>query len=433
MALPRERRRPFWFGFILKPAGAAVLALGLFILVRGLAFRNAYEIVPAAAALGLLLILRIAGAWGARRLELLEPGWKPPVPLGAGDTGETLVTGLDAPVPWFFRLHFIVRGRFFPAASGRGCPVFAETSAPRGGAAARLGLGFPMSGVFRGEGQCRLRDIFGFFTFPCGLPQHRMLQVHAAPCPPKPLRIEARSGAEDRRNKSASDEERYYMREYSPGDRLRDINWKSSERIDTLITRISPDTQEKVNRLEVDFRNYGPGGGASPCTLEELWLLDRAKARLGRFLRSVKEEDSSYVFRVRAAQGEWDIEDQDGLEAFLEELAGLPFSPSRYEDSGAEPEAKGDLYVFSTACDTGLLAFLAARRSRPVFLFFTRPPASGIPAGEAETVRLRAFTAKGIVPSPRWLLRIPSGRNMILNPPRNPDGRIEIEYAEARW
>jgi hypothetical protein len=223
------------------------------------------------------------------------------------------------------------------------------------------------------------------------------------------------------------------MREYSPGDRLRDINWKSSERIDTLITRISPDNQEKVNRLEVDFRNYGPGGGASPCTLEELWLLDRAKARLARFLRSVREDQPSYVFRVRAAQGEWDIGDQEELEAFLEELAALPFSPSRQEGSEAAPEAKGELYVFSTACDAGLPAFLVARQSRPVFLFFTRPGASGIPTEEVETINLRDFTAKGIIPSPRWLFEIASGRNMILNPPRSPEGRIETGYAEARW
>ena len=103
------------------------------------------------------------------------------------------------------------------------------------------------------------------------------------------------------------------MREYAPGDRFRDINWKSSERIDTLITRISPDNQEKVSRLEVYFRNFGPAGekGKSRAALKDLWLLDRAKARLAQFLRTVKEEHASFVFHVLTAQDTLDISDQD--------------------------------------------------------------------------------------------------------------------------
>jgi hypothetical protein len=306
-------------------------------------------------------------------------------------------------------------------------------------------MDFPLAGLFHGEGACRLRDIFGFFSFPCGLPQRRSLAVRGAPCLKKPFRISAHSGAEDRRNKNASDEERYYMREYAPGDRFRDINWKSSERINTLITRISPDNQEKVSRIEVCFRNYGPAGGRggrSPrrkfltdhASLEDLWLLDRAKARLAQFLRSIKEEQAAYVFRVRAAQGVWDIEDQDELAAFLDELAGLPFSPLQSEDAAsalAEASAGplGELYVFSTACDAGLPAFLLARQTLPVFLFLARPAGPGVRPDDIESISLRDFTAKGFIPSPFWLFPRP-GR--VLNLPQLPGGKTEIDYAEAR-
>jgi hypothetical protein len=313
----------------LTPAGCcAVLAAGA-ILVRSLYARNAYEIALSAAGLGLCLIAGIAGAWGAKRLSALEPGWKPPVPFPA-DTpaspavGFNAVTGFDQPVPWFFRIHFIVKGRFFPAGDPRYCRVSAETSAPYGGTEAFLPLNFPMSGVFQGQGFCRLRDIFGLFSFPCGVPQFRTIPVSSAPCRKKPFRIDARSGAEDRRTKNSADEERYYMREYAPGDRFRDINWKSSERIDALITRISPDNQDKVSRIEVYFRNFGPAGGLNAgAGLRDLWLMDRAKARLAQFLRSVREEQTRYIFHIRAAQGEWTVTDEAELESFLEELAGL--------------------------------------------------------------------------------------------------------------
>jgi hypothetical protein len=446
-------RRLRGFDPVLSPAGFAVLVLSLFILIRSLSSRNAYEIVLSAAALCLWLVLYFTGARKARLLAGLEPGWKPPAPLLANALEETLITGLAVPVPWFFRLHFAVRGRFFPAGGRQSCPVLAETSAPRKGPA-RLSMDFPLSGTFQGEGSCRLRDIFGFFSFPCGLPQRRSLAVRSAPCRKGSFRISAHSGAEDRRNKSASDEERYYMREYAPGDRFRDINWKSSERIDTLITRISPDNQEKISRIEVHFRNYGPPGRASKggalksrffksqasksqASLRDLWLLDRAKARLTQFLRSVREEQASYVFHVRAAEGFWDIEDQEDLEAFLDELAGLPFSPPRNEDSGSalagsstgsSTGSSGELYVFSTACDAGLPAFLLACQTRPVFLFLAKPAVPGVAPDEIEKLRVRDFAAKGFVPSPRWLVSRP-GR--ILNPPQVPGGKTEIDYAEA--
>jgi hypothetical protein len=427
------------FDPVLSPAGFAVLVLALFILIRSLSSRNAYEIVLSLTALCLWIVLYFTGSRKARRLAALEPGWKPPAPLPANTVEETLITGLDVPVPWFFRLHFTVRGRFFPAGGRQVCPVLAETSAPRKGPA-RLSMDFPLSGLFHGEGSCRLRDIFGFFSFPCGLPQHRSLAVRSAPCLKKPFRISAHSGAEDRRNKNASDEERYYMREYAPGDRFRDINWKSSERIDSLITRISPDNQEKVSRIEVYFRNYGPPGGsrkgkrgflANQASLEDLWLLDRAKARLTQFLRSLKEEQTAYVFHVRAAQGVWDIGDQDELEAFLDELAGLPFSPPQNEGAVAEASAGslGELYVFSTACDAGLPAFLLARQTAPVFLFLAKPAGPGIRPEDIESISLRDFTAKGFIPSPYWLFPRP-GR--VLNPPQLPGGKTEIDYAEAR-
>ncbi|MDR0450703.1 MAG: DUF58 domain-containing protein [Treponema sp.] len=448
MAAPRSPallfRRFRGFEPVLSPAGFAVLVLALFILIRSLSSRNAYEIVLSLGILCLWSVLCFAGSRKARRLAALEPGWKPPAPLAAGGGEESLITGLDIPVPWFFRLHFTVRGRFFPAGGQEGCRVLLETSAPRKGPA-RLSMDFPLSGIFRGEGACRLRDIFGFFSFPCGLSQRRSLAVRSAPCLKKPLRISARSGAEDRRNKSSSDDERYYMREYAPGDRFRDINWKSSERIETLITRISPDNQEKISRIEVYFRNYGPAGGSAGGglgaklfkdrpSLEDLWLLDRAKARLSYFLRSVKEEGAAYVFHIRSAQGVWDIRDQEELEAFLDELAGLPFSPPQSGDAAsalAEVSAGkgGELYVFSTACDTGLPAFLLARQTAPVFLFLAKPAVPGLRSGEIEKISLRDFTAKGFTPPPSWLAPRP-GR--VLNPPQLPGGKTELDYAEAR-
>jgi len=442
------------------PAGAAVLAAALVILIRSLLARNSYEIVLSSAALLFLLVMGIIGAWKSGKLKSMEAGWKPPFPAVARSGEDTLITGLDEKVPLFFRLHFIVRGRFFPsctAASGSavsgsaagGCLLLAETSVSRGEKTARLAMNFPLSGVFNGEGFCRLKDVFGFYSFSCGVSQRRTINVRSSPCLGKDYFVNAQSGAEDRRNRTSSDEERYYMREYTPGDRFRDINWKSSEKIDTLITRISPDNQEKVSRIEVYLRNYGQ---VNKPSLEALWLLDRAKARLSHFLRSLMEMQSSYIFNVRAAHGSWEIEDEEDLDAFLEELAGIGFSPSQNEALflGGGPQGGHDeIYVFSTACDTGLGGFLLACNPRPVSLFLVQPlndkeresikfkpftwkkslpPAGTEPKKNAETEILRRtdFPANGCFPLPRFLIR---GKIKQLGVHA---GKVDIIYAETR-
>jgi hypothetical protein len=360
-------------------------------------------------------LLGAAGSWGKRRLAALEPKWKPPFPFTAASREESLFTGLDFPVPWFFRLHVGLSGRFFPSGAFAGCPVFIETVVPRYSSSIGVMVNFPMSGIFQGAVSCRLRDIFGLLSFQCGRVQRQTVNVMAAPSRKKKLRVAPQSGAEDRRSKSADNEERYYMREYSPGDRLRDINWKSSERIDSLITRISPDTNEKTCRIEVCFRNYGPAA----ASLDEHWLLDRAKARLSHFLRLIKESDDAYIFVVHTAQGIWELNEKEELEAFLEKLSGFPFSPPARESfKSSDP---GELYVFSTACDGELPAFLLSCHPRPFTLFFAESPAR---PGEADTLALSEFPASGCLPSPKWLFKR-KRRQMAL-----PAGRIEKDYAE---
>jgi hypothetical protein len=413
--------RRIFFRPVLTLTGSAVIVIAIVILVRSLLARNSYEILLSAVALLLLLILAVIGSWKSQKLKLLEAGWKLPFPMTANSGENSVVTGLDARIPLFFRLHFVVRGRFFPTGNSAGCSVLAETSASRGEDTARLSLDFPVSGVFQGEGFCCLRDIFGFFSFSCGIPQRRTVKVRSAPCFAKNYHINAQSGAEDRRNKHSSDEERYYMREYTPGDRFRDINWKSSDKIDALITRISPDNQEKVSKIEIYFRNYGPSNKVS---LQALWLLDRAKARLSHFLRNLQEQQSSYIFHVRAAQGNWVIEDTEDLDAFLEELAGLPFSPPRNEE--ILPANAGELYVFSTACDAGLSGFLLACNPRPVSLFLIQPTEKKTAAvTEPEKLFISSFPAMGCIPLPQWF----SGRKVRqLGAHAN---RVEMIYAET--
>jgi hypothetical protein len=417
-------------------AGGVFLLAALVIFIRSALARNAYEIMLSLSALLFMLVLGIIGVWKSHKLAAVNPGWKLPFPMTANSGEKSYVSGLEEYIPLFFRLHFVVHGRFFPSGASEnlkpergGCPVFAQVSVPRGNNSAYLRLDFPISGIFHGEGFCRLRDVFGFYSFSCETPQRRIAKVRSAPCFGKNIHINAQSGAEDRRSKTTSDEERYYMREYTPGDRFRDINWKSSEKIDALITRISPDNQEKVSRIEVYLRNYGTS--VRP-PLESLWMLDRAKARLSWFLRSLLDTDnktsslSSFIFSVYAAGGSWEIEDSESLDAFLEDLAGLPFSPPQNETNVINHASAGELYVFSTACDTGLNGFILACSPRPVSLFLAQP-AGKKKQSETETLGKLSFAAKGIVPFPRWF----TGSNKVKEMGANA-AKVEMIYTETK-
>jgi len=396
------------FRVFFTPVGGAVTVIAIAGLVRALIIRNSYEIVLACAALVLLLFLCIIGIWKTKKLKSMTPGWKPPFPMTASSKlafsniasskhiEQTQITGLDGNIPMFFRLHFFFQGRFFPCglpvSKKSDSPVLMETSVARGQTAAQVPLDFIMSGVFEGDGFCKLCDIFGFFSFWCGETVHRTIKVRSAPCFGEKTAINAQTGAEDQRNKPAADIERYYMREYTPGDRFRDINWKSSEKIDTLITRISTDNQEKVSRLEVHFRNYG----CTNASMEALWLLDRAKARLVFFLRSLMEQNSSFIFDVHTAGGagggSYEIQNLDELDLFFEELAGFSFLPPQNEPDVVS--AAGDMYVFSTACDSGLPGFLLTNGQKTVNLFIVQP-AENKKDTDAEFLSISEFAAKG--------------------------------------
>lgn len=66
-----------------------------------------------------------------------------------------------------------------------------------------------------------------------------------------------------KQRKYDNDIEKYLMREYVPGDLYRDINWKSSARIDKLFTRISPGGKEESNILTFLYLSGSAGNNQS--------------------------------------------------------------------------------------------------------------------------------------------------------------------------
>jgi hypothetical protein len=89
----------------------------------------------------------------------------------------------------------------------------------------------------------------------------------------------------------------------------------------------------------------------------------------------------------------------------------------------------GELFVFSTACDRGLQAFLIACNPRPVTVFIVESAADNM-RDKAETPKVTTlavsdFARAGCVPLPGWLFRRDKRRMTVAA------DRIERDYADT--
>jgi len=410
---------PFtWGGAVLFGAAAVILGWGL-------AEGNPYDIVLAGLVLTVLSALALVGILAARLHAGIETRWVVPERPSAGDDGgEQLISCSSIRLPYFFRLHYEIRGTFDPA-RGTSLRVYTDGSTTRGEEIV-LDLRFPLSGLFEGAGRCSVRDVFGLVRIPFGESQSRRIAVlPAASEGNHDLRIEALSGDEEKQSRRSSDDDRYFMREYAPGDRFRDINWKVSSRLAQLMTRISPLSQEKTRTLLIDFRNFGP---LLP-PMAALWALDRLRSRFILFLRRMRDEHPEFRFRIRTSGGIDTLETEQDFGEFVSRLPGLGFHHPSEAAQGSDPRdefTRGEVFVFSTVFDSSLRSFLLSRNEEISNLFVAVVGRAS--SGEAEEFRLRSLFADGFLP--RRLVLRDGGANRS-SFPRPARGTLEILYTEV--
>jgi hypothetical protein len=221
------------------------------------------------------------------------------------------------------------------------------------------------------------------------------------PRAPQLTRIVTETGGEESTRIRSPEEERYYMREYIPGDRLRDINWKASSRIRELFARVSPDTQEQSRVLTIYLRNFADPHDISVEALAHSayiggWLI--------AFLRTSLREESDLTLRVMTARGAFTCADEEAVEKLWWELADLWLDP---EPVGLPlDKAAHQVIVFSTPFDTGFDSFATRLGNTAIHLFTTQlagtgsgMAAEGDSANEEENVAV--FFGGSLLPASR--------------------------------
>jgi hypothetical protein len=355
-------------------AGTLLLAAALGLLARGLVRENSYAVLLSLLALGVLALLALATRLSAGRLSPRQPHWQWDTSASlyarrAEQRTTLLSEGLRAPP--FFRVHFLVSG---PMRVGRNASLYLRRElSVASGAQHQLTLYFPLCGVFAARGRFSVRDVFGLTRARLGETLRRTLTILpltlARQSPPL---AEPAVGLEEKSRRRSSEEEKYYMREYLPGDRFRDINWKVSSRLAELITRISPVTQEKTTVIPVFFRHYWRPRRES---LESIAHLNVVKGWLLCFLRAMKQEHPEVQFRLYSGHGVTPVESEEDIERWAAELAGLTFQAEM--EGFSERLAEEEAYVFNTPFDSELPRFLASLGAARVYLFRTATAEAG--------------------------------------------------------
>jgi hypothetical protein len=389
----------FYYPFTL--AGSLLLAAALYLLGRGLAQDNPYGVLLALVAVLVLTALAVAarlqaGLYNRRQVHW---HWDSSAPLYARRTGlaQSLITDALRTLP-FFRIHFCLRGKL-KVGRNASMAIQREISFAEGGRHP-IDLYFPLCGSFACTARFALRDIFGLSRARFGEQMIRSQPVQPASFTQRSIPVpEPSVGFEETSRKRSSDEEKYYMREYLPGDRFRDINWKVSSRLDELITRISPITQEKTTILPVLLRNLRDGESES---LESIVHLNIIKSWLMAFLRIMKQEHQEMQFRLTSAGGSWLLQNDEDIERFGWELSTVFFQRDTGSIYQSPPEE--ELFVFSTVFDRGLPAFLSSQAQVRQYIFRT-----SVAGQEEEGTTITVFQEGCACMPGSWILRREAG------------------------
>lgn len=391
------RRLIFIYPFTVS--GSILVIAAFILLAKSYSSGNPYGFMLAIGAFLTLTTITILGRLQAARSRNVQVLWDYSQSLNA-DVEENLqriwVDGTK--IFSFYRLHFKISGTVIVGRDA-GLHISSE-KITNVGEEFLVSLYCPFSGEFRAKGSLSIRDIFGLTRTRLGKDYLRNLIIQPAPfSSSKSYHIEAVGGFEDKNRQKSSDEERYYMREYIPGDRFRDINWKSSSRLTQLITKISPYTQEKMKLIHVEFRHFRKN---QMETVESLVHLNILKSWLISFLRTLKTEHPEYHFSIKTGNGMFRLETEDDIDSFKVEISCL-FFQSEPPDYQVDPGV-GEIFIFTTPYDEKLPSVLTFYQKARAYIFMTS--SNSRDKSSAETRTLHLFKSLTTMPFPGlWVLR----------------------------
>ena len=325
--------------------------------------KSSYDLLVALSGQAVLLFLFSYGRLFAYRQGLTEFQW---------DTSTKIYSHFDGNQHWFrykptrtwlfLRIHVLIGWRL---ESGNSNYLYSYSDSCSSGQNMLIPMWFPVSGKLNVSCIISIQDVFGLTRNQIFPIEHRQLIVHPGFTNNKLKITNARpTGTNDFQPRHLSDEEKYFMRDYVPGDKMKDINWKTSSRLNQLITRISPLSLDKEMLLQISFRHYKFD---TKETLSSTLHLEYLKRELLSFIQQMKMKNDKTRFLVESVKEQHLIEtetDFNHFSKFLSELTFAPELPSRFNSSD-------DIYIFSTVFDGRLNQFVEECLAKKCHVFQT--------------------------------------------------------------
>jgi hypothetical protein len=347
-------------------AGSLLFFFGIYLLIHAFMDNNPYNFLLSISSLAVLGLLTLFGRLQVQRMETVHVEWDTSRHLYARDREVRMFFLINdmKPLP-LFRVHFLLKGKMqigrkanfyfnqeFTASDTKQIPIHSY---------------FPFCGNFKAKGYLVLKDVFY-------LTRTRFKQLHSRTLTVRPAILtkahsvvpKALDGFENESKQKVANEERYYQREYLPGDRFRDINWKASSRIAQLFTRISHITQEKSKVLFVVLSHQNSSIRDTAASLAHLNFL---KTSLLCFLSSIKKNYPSYQFDILTGGGIIHLESDQDIEIFTQSLSLLNYQ--RAPLALAYNKKPTEVFLFTTPFDKQAGRIISAFADVKVNIFTT--------------------------------------------------------------
>ncbi len=298
--------------------------------------------------------------------------------------------------PYFFRYHFQYYAKLH---AGRDSNFYylQEASSSTDGDI-RIPLYFPACGRLRITGKFLLKDMIGISRVRLGNRQQREFCILPPVFGKKPILPRLNSiSSKDSQNRKISEEEKYHMREYIHGDRLKDINWKASLKIGNMITKISHHSKEKSQCLHIELRNISIEKKDTPHSILQLNVI---KSNLLSFLMQINSQYPQYHFTVCTAEEIFNLKNKKEIENFGKALAKIQYTSSFSTHSSSK--LLQEKFIFTTSMDFSLISSLSSqgKTREGIHIYQT------VPAQSTESERIRLLALEEDTPLPGfWILR----------------------------